>query len=52
MVGTFNIGGTAPDKNSIAAFVDALAGVKGVANPYLTECGDGLGIVPAVLGPG
>lgn len=37
VVGTFNIGGTAPDKNSIAAFVDALAGVKGVGNPYLTS---------------
>ena len=35
-IGTFTIIGTAPDKNSIAAFVDSLATVKGIANPYLT----------------
>jgi hypothetical protein len=45
-IGSFTIIGTAPDKNSIAAFVDALALVKGISNPYLTgaqsQSGSGL----------
>jgi Tfp pilus assembly protein PilN len=35
-VGTLTISGSAPDKNSVAAFVDALATVPGVANPFVT----------------
>jgi hypothetical protein len=35
-VATLMIGGTAPDKKTIADFVDALAKLSGIANPYLT----------------
>jgi Tfp pilus assembly protein PilN len=35
-VGTVTITGAAPDKPSIAKFVDALSKLKSVANPYLT----------------
>ena len=35
-IATLTIGGSANDKKTAAAFIDALIGVKGVANPYLT----------------
>jgi Tfp pilus assembly protein PilN len=36
-VGTLTITGSGPDKASVAAYVDLLAAVPGVANPYLTS---------------
>jgi hypothetical protein len=36
-VGTTTLSGTAPDKSTIAAITDALAGVHGIANAYLTS---------------
>lgn len=36
-VGTLTIDGTAHDKNAVAAFVDRLGKVKGLASPYLTS---------------
>jgi Tfp pilus assembly protein PilN len=33
-VGTLTIGGTAPDKNSVAAFVDRLTKIRGLAAPF------------------
>lgn len=35
-VGTLALSGSAPDKKTIANFVDDLATLKGIANPYLT----------------
>jgi Tfp pilus assembly protein PilN len=35
-VGTVTLSGTAPDKSTIAAIVDALGAVHGIANAYLT----------------
>jgi Tfp pilus assembly protein PilN len=42
-IGTISIAGTATDKPEIAQFVDALAGVAGLANPYLTTATEGSG---------
>ena len=36
-VGTISITGASPDKPSVAAFLDALAKVPGLVNPYLTS---------------
>ena len=33
-VGTLTIAGTAPDKNSVAAFIDRLSKIKGLASPF------------------
>jgi hypothetical protein len=35
-IGTMTVAGTAPDKKTIAGYVDALGGVHGLANIYLT----------------
>jgi Tfp pilus assembly protein PilN len=35
-IGTMTVAGTAPDKKTIAGYVDALGGVHGLANVYLT----------------
>lgn len=42
-VGSLTISGTAPDKNSIAAFLDALSLVKGLSNPYTSGAQSGTG---------
>ena len=42
-IGSFTISGTAPDKNTIAAFVDALSTVKGVSSPYVSSAQTGTG---------
>lgn len=39
-IGTLTITGTAPDKPSIAGYVDALGHVSTVANPYITNAAD------------
>jgi type II secretory pathway pseudopilin PulG len=36
-IGTLTIDGKGPDKPAIAAFVDALSGLTGIANPFLTS---------------
>jgi hypothetical protein len=38
---TLTIGGTAPDKKTIAKYIDALTSVDNVANPYLTAATQG-----------
>jgi Tfp pilus assembly protein PilN len=36
-VGTLTITGTAPDKNSVAAYADQLTTVKGIASPFISS---------------
>jgi Tfp pilus assembly protein PilN len=40
IVGTLTVTGQAPDKISVARYVDALTAVKGLANPYLTSASE------------
>ncbi len=43
VIGSVTIVGGAPDKVTIAAFVDALTAVKGVKNPFVTSAQVSLG---------
>jgi hypothetical protein len=45
VIGTLTVTGTAPDKDSLAKYVDALGGLKVVANPYLTSAAETDGLV-------
>jgi hypothetical protein len=44
-VGTVTLSGTAPDKRAVAAYVDALARVPAVTNPFPTDANDESGTV-------
>jgi Tfp pilus assembly protein PilN len=45
VVGTLTVTGEAPDKNSVALYVDALGKVTLFANPYLTNAAEATGTV-------
>ena len=45
VVGTLTVTGEAPDKNSVARYVDALGNVALFANPYLTNAAEATGTV-------
>jgi Tfp pilus assembly protein PilN len=45
IIGTLTVTGEAPDKNSVARYVDALGNVALFANPYLTNAAEATGTV-------